>query len=160
MKKLFRLAIVLTLVLTLFGCNKERKIDGKTGETFSTMFFDFVVESAEIVDSYAGYTPEEGNVLLDVVVYSKNTFGEAIPMYISDYILYTENYYWIALEALDETMAPETMELADGASMTYHYVFEILADEAIESIVHFEEYIDTDGNEQEGDTFTVTLNVE
>lgn len=100
------------------------------GDSISTYFFVFTVESAETVDTYAGYTPKEGYKLVDVVINTINTFGDTFEMKNSDYQLQWNGReeQVNSLAALDDTMAPAAHNLPDSESVTFHYVFEVPAD--------------------------------
>ena len=95
----------LTLGTALTGCSGisllngiSEQTEGELGDTMSNMFFDFTVNSAGTVDSYDGYTPSDGNQLILCNITLKNTFGEALPMYDSDFQLQwgdgDEDYAW------------------------------------------------------------------
>ncbi len=64
---------------------KDGQADGEIGTTFRTAFFEYSVDSVAYPSEYEGYTPAAGMQLLDVVITIKNTFGEELPMYNSDF---------------------------------------------------------------------------
>ena len=87
-----------------------------------------------------------------------NTFGEALPMYDSDFQVQwgdgEEDFAW-SLDAYSDKMMPLEWELATDESATYDLVFEVPADLSSFAIVYLEQYTDEDGNSGEGDLFTV-----
>ena len=100
MKKMTkRIALALSMVLfalafTACGPNLlsggdggSKDTEGGIGDTLSNMFFDYTVLEATSPAEYDGYTAAEGNRLIVCSVKVKNTFGETIPMYDSDFQL-------------------------------------------------------------------------
>jgi len=63
----------------------EGYAEGTFGDTFSTKWFDFTVNSAEIVDSYGTLKGSDGYVYLVVNTTITNTCGETIPMFANDF---------------------------------------------------------------------------
>ena len=92
-----RIALALSMVLfalafTACGPNLlsggdggSKDTEGGIGDTLSNMFFDYTVLEATSPAEYDGYTAAEGNRLIVCSVKVKNTFGETIPMYDSDF---------------------------------------------------------------------------
>lgn len=116
-------------------------------------FFGYSFDSATSLDSYPGLTVSDGNKLIDMVITTKNTFGETIEMYAWDYQLQwgsrdNSETFAETFEAVDEDMAPEIYELGDGATITFHYVFEAPADVKDFELCYLEEF---DGEEEAGD---------
>lgn len=71
-------------------------IQGETGETLHTAFFDVTVESAEKYNTYQFedglYQADEGNTYLVVKLKVTNTYEKDLPMSITDFILdYADN---------------------------------------------------------------------
>ena len=133
----------------------------------ANMFFDYTVLEATSPAEYDGYTAAEGNRLIVCSVKVKNTFGETIPMYDSDFQLQWGNIggddddYTFSLDAFNDTMMPLEYELADGEEVTYDLVFEAPADVKDFGLVYLEEYYT--GSESEsgtGDFFSVNFTVE
>ena len=167
----------LTLGTALTGCSGisllngiSEQTEGELGDTMSNMFFDFTVNSAGTVDSYDGYTPSDGNQLILCNITLKNTFGEALPMYDSDFQLQwgdgDEDYAW-SVDPLEEDgsgmptndQMPLEWSMDDGAVETYDLLFEVPADVTNFSIVYLEQYTDEDGNDGQGDLYTVYFTV-
>jgi len=128
---------------------------------------DYTVLEATSPAEYDGYTAAEGNRLIVCSVKVKNTFGETIPMYDSDFQLQWGNIggddddYTFSLDAFNDTMMPLEYELADGEEVTYDLVFEAPADVKDFGLVYLEEYYT--GSESEsgtGDFFSVNFTVE
>lgn len=174
-----RIALALSMVLfalaftacgpNLFsgGDGGSKDTEGGIGDTLSNMFFDYTVLEATSPAEYDGYTAAEGNRLIVCSVKVKNTFGETIPMYDSDFQLQWGNIggddddYTFSLDAFNDTMMPLEYELADGEEVTYDLVFEAPADVKDFGLVYLEEYYT--GSESEsgtGDFFSVNFTVE
>ena len=154
-------AAVLALALCLTACGPNMRAsesvpadtEGDLGTTLSTMFFDYTVLSAESPSAYDGYTALEGKKLLVCSVNVKNDFGEALPMYASDFWLQwgegDEDYAW-PVDPFTDRMTPLEYELADRAEVTYDLLFEVPADQNEFALVYLEEYYDADGNDCTG----------
>lgn len=148
-------------LLAACGGNTE---DGKVGQAVKTHFFDFTVDSAAAVDSYAGYTAADGNQLIDVVVTTKNTFGDTLEMYDTDYQLQwgerdDASNFANPMAPSDDTMAPLAEDLPDGESMTYHYVFEVPADVSDFELCYLEEMESSDNTAEQGNIHFVKFSV-
>lgn len=122
MKKLLSLMLALVLALALFagcgglgdeispgssseagGSNSDGDIHyGNVGDEFSTVFFDFTVLSAELVDAYEGYTAPEGWLLIDSVITVTNTTRYTLPMFNSDFFI-----LWDTDEGTNGDFGPE-----------------------------------------------------
>jgi Telomeric repeat-binding factor 2. len=61
--------------------------DGFLGDTMSTAFFDFSVDSAKVCASADGYTAAAGNQLVVVTMHIQNTATYSMPMYNNDFQL-------------------------------------------------------------------------
>ena len=166
MRKAF-LALVLSaaLLFSLSGCGGFLNLfggdkTGSIGAEMKTEWFAFVVESAKIVPEYEGYTPESGNMLIDVVVTETNTFDSTLPMFDSDFVLQDSSESFVfSLDPFHGSMMPLEFDLAVGETVTYHVVFEVPDSSSGFSLVYLEEYTDTTGNEGTGSTFTVELGI-
>ena len=180
MKKVFSILLGMTLMFSLVGCgttgsssssggssdNKSGVYaedgygEGEMGDVMHTYFFDYVVNSAYICSEYEGYEPEEGNKLLVADVTVKNTSGDTIEMYDSDFqvqwggegdddfdlpITYYE-------DAVSDEQLPEIYELKHRESRTGLLVFEVPEDSGDEYSISYLEAFDDD---TEGDTFFV-----
>lgn len=170
MKKLT--SIFLMVMLLLAGCSAKptgnivaRHSDkedgifyGVPGDTMRNEFFDFIVEKTEVMDSFGGYTAAEDMRLLCVTVKETNTFGEALPMYATDFVLTwdaSDEFYYPLSDLNDSQVMPEEFELAKGESGTYKIVFEIPKDTMEFELIYLEEY----DNDETGDFFVVTIAV-
>lgn len=135
--------------------------EGEVGTTFRTVFFDYSVDSVAYPSDYEGYVPADGYQLLDVVVSIKNTFGEALPMFNSDFQIQwhdlgngSDDYdYGVVMDG-SSTVMPDEYTLEKGDKCTYHIIFEVPA-EAKEFSVSFLELFD---NDTEGDLFFTYFN--
>lgn len=130
--------------------------EGEIGTTFRTYFFDYSVDSAAFPSEYEGYTPDNGMQFLDVVITIKNTFGEELPMYNSDFQIQwhdlgdgPDDYDYGLIIDDSTTIMPDEYGLAKGDSCTYHILYEVPA-EAKEFSVS---YLELFANDTEGDVF-------
>ena len=70
MKKLLAVGCAGAMSLSLAACGdrtgypEDGQAIGEIGDTMHTAFFDFTINSAELADSFDGYTPAEGYELL------------------------------------------------------------------------------------------------
>ncbi len=134
---------------------------GDLGEKMSTCFFDYTVESAQLVDSYDGYTPTDGNVLLDTVLTIQNTDSEELPMSVYDFQVqwgdFNEDEYGFEAEALwgAQDAMQEHYTLAVGDSITTHVVYEVPQSSAngYYVVCYLEEFADG----SQGDLFGTVL---
>lgn len=165
MKRILALAAAAVLALALCSCSGTGKKDGADtpptlGDTVKTIFFDFSVESAQWVDEINGYTPAEGNALLDTVIKIKNTSGDGLPMGIYDFQAQwggegEDDFAFQSEEITGEGIMPVEFEMKKGETAEYHVYYEIPAGSTDLSISYWEVYTDEDGKEVEGDTFFV-----
>ena len=155
-------ALMLTLAFVACSNNSTQGggTDGDIGRTFSTMFFDYTVASAESPAEYDGYTPADGNKLVVLSVTVKNDFGSTLPMYDTDFQLQwgdaDDDFAW-AVDAFNDKMMPLEWELEDKKTITYDMLFEAPADVTEFSLCYLEEYTDRDGNEKTGDFFSANF---
>ena len=135
---------------------EEGYAGGRIGDTFRTEFFDFTVDSVRSVDSYEGYTESENTDLLDVVITVKNTFGEELPMFNSDFQIQwhdlgdkDEDFGFGIIFPESETVMPEEYTQKRAETVTYHIIYEV-PEEADEFSVSYLEYYEDDTT---GDVF-------
>lgn len=169
-KKIISVFLLTAMVFALTACNPlsflknsnqgevitatDGQADGRIGDIMKNTFFQYTVKSAAIVDEYAGYTPEDGYILVDAVVDTKNVFTESIEMYDTDFQIQWgdgDEDYGYPIAALDDTMIPDTYELRRAESKEYHCVYEVPEGSTNFSISYLEQF--TDGSE--GDVFFV-----
>lgn len=138
--KKFLACIVMVFCLMLTACGKPTQVvraqdgyaEGQIGTTFRTAFFDYSVDSVNYPSVYEGYTPDEDMQLVDIVVTIKNTFGEALPMFNSDFWIDwlegDDEYYDFGIEMdSSSTIMPSEYSLANGATCNYHIIYEVPA---------------------------------
>jgi hypothetical protein len=130
-------------------------VTGEIGKEYKTKWFSFTVNSIDRVGRFAGYEPEEGNILLDVVVEEKCTFENAIDMGTFDFFLDAESFeeYIYPLDPLDDTMMPEEFKLAPKERKKYHMVYEVPSDTLGIKLI----YKEIDEEENEHATFTINI---
>ena len=159
MKRFSVILAVLMLALCLAACSNGKK-EGGIGDTLSTMFFDYTVESAECPADYDGYTAADGNKLLVVSVKVKNDFGSTLPMYDTDFQIQwgagDYDFAW-AVDAFNGDMMPLEWELANGKTATYDMLFEVPANQNDFMLVYLEEYTDKEGNSKTGDLYSINF---
>ncbi len=139
----------------------DGQADGEIGTTFRTAFFDYSVDSVAYPSEYEGYTPSEGMQLLDVVITIKNTFGEALPMFNSDFQIQWHDLgdgdddfdFGIEMDS-SSTIMPSEYSLAKGDSCTYHIIYEVPAEAKEFSVSYLEFFSDN----TEGDVFFTVFN--
>lgn len=162
--KKFLACIVMVSCLMLTACGgptvsqvvraQDGYAEGQIGTTFRTAFFDYSVDSVEYPSVYEGYTPDEDMQLVDIVVTIKNTFGEALPMFNSDFWIDwmegDDEYYDYGIEMdSSSTIMPSEFSLANGKTCKYHIIYEVPA-EITSFAVCFEEFFE---DESTGDIF-------
>jgi hypothetical protein len=159
------------LVSLLGGCSAVRNVvnnenvrdfimgnvDGEIGKTYSTRWFDFKIHSVERISEYAGYTPADGHILLDVFIEESNTFGEPIPMGTFDFYLTTDNasYELYPMDPFndDPSMMPAEFSLEDGENVEYHMIFEFPDDSSGVML----KYTEIDEDDNVSATFTIEI---
>lgn len=102
------------------------------GDTVSTLWFDYVVNSADPMDTYEGYTAAEGNKLVVVDLTMKNTFDESVPMFDTDFQLYWGEYgddeWALPLEVYCEAQLPADYYLSIDETREGVLVYEVPSD--------------------------------
>lgn len=174
-KRAFALLTVLALALGLTACGGDSgNNEGRVEDTMETLFFDFTVNSAYLTDSYAGYTPAEGNTLLVVDITVKNTFRESIEMYDTDFQaqwgddaedafaipITTDMETFTEVDPLGERQLPGTYQLAVDEERTGELVYEVPAGHVDFSISYLEQFVDGEGEESTGEVYFVYFTAE
>ena len=170
-KKYLAVTIVIAIVLALTSCGTKAadeikhtiaqmiqgNISGEIGKTYATQWFEFTVESIKSVDSYAGYTPNEGYALVDVLITEKGTFDDdrPTPMGTFDFYMDSDTFsdYLFPLDPIDSTMMPEEFDLEYGEVVTYHMVYEVPEDVSDLKLM----YTEIDEADEEGATFSINV---
>ena len=177
MKKWMKIIFTGLLVLTMTGCGKKGNVvtakdgyaEGSIGDTMSTAWFTFKINSAKLADDYKGTVQADDGMKLAVVnVTLTNTFEEDIPMYDSDFQIQwgegEDDYdFPVTLEEPSlwtEGMLEESYELPVKKSVTGDLVFAV--PEGIHDfLLAFMEYYDTeDEDSEEGDVFFIGFQAE
>lgn len=145
--------------------NNLQNISGKTtgviGDTMSTAWFDFTVNSVSAYgNEYLGYTADHNYRLLVVNVTIENTFDEVNPMFDQDFtITWGDDYHAYPVEQgenLSDDMLPSEYQMNPGDKETGNLLFEIPAGE---TDLKFS-YVEVDDEDNIYDTFTVSFQVE
>lgn len=153
--------------------NESSKIDnfrnnsgsktGSVGDTMSTQWFDFTVNSAVAYgNEYEGYSAERGYQLLVVNVTIKNTFNDVNPMFYSDFTVVwgsSDDYYDYPLqnaESLSDDFLPDTYNMDPGDEVTGSLLYEIPAAETNFKL----SYVEVDDEDTVYDTYTVSFQVD
>lgn len=172
-KKIASLFCAALLAVSSAGCSpkgdgnvvtpgEDGYAEGKLGDTMRSSFFDYIVNSAYICDSYEDYTPQAGYGLLVADVTVNNTFGETIPMFDSDFQVqwssdakdafdYPVTYYLDGEAGLGDEVLPAQYDISKDESRTGLLIFEVPTGET-EFSISYMEYFDDDTT---GDTFFV-----
>lgn len=176
-KKFASILAIAMLAVSLAGCgsdggkvvmpNEDGYAEGKMGDTMRNSFFDYSVNSAYICDTYGNYIPQDGYELLVADMTVKNTFGEPLPMFDSDFQVhwdpdaadafdYPITFYLEDEIGLGNEMLPKQYDLAEDESRTGLLVFEVPVD-GKEFSISYMEYFDDNTS---GDTFYVFFDAE
>ena len=148
-------------VNSVISADEDGYAEGGVGDTFRTVFFDWSLDSVSYPSEYEGYVPAEGMQLLDCVITVKNTFGEELPMFNSDFQIQWHDLgdgdedFGYGIEMDDSsTVMPSEFGLANRDSCTYHVVYEVPADASEFSVSYLEFFSDN----TEGDVFFAYFN--
>lgn len=143
--------------------NNSGRTTGSVGDTMSTQWFDFTVNSAAAYgNEYEGYFAERGYQLLVVNVTIKNTFNDVNPMFYSDFTVVwgsSDDYYDFPLqnaESLSDDFLPDTYNMDPGDEVTGNLLFEIPAAETNFKL----SYVEVDDADNIYDTYTVSFQVD
>ncbi|MDR2131799.1 MAG: hypothetical protein LBP30_00445 [Clostridiales Family XIII bacterium] len=131
------------------------EVTGEIGQTYSTKWFEFTVQSIDEVSEYEGYSPAEGSVLYDVLITEKGTFEEPSPMGTFDFYMDAPSFpdYVYPIDPLNEDMMPLEFDLAKDQTVEYHMVYEIPADVSGLNLM----YTEVDEDDNEGVTFNIPI---
>ena len=125
-------AIALTACDAIPGMGGNDTGESHVGDAVSTLWFDYVVNSAEPMETYEGYTAAEGNKLVVVDLTMKNTFDESVPMFDTDFQLYWGEYgddeWALPLEVYCEAQFPADYYLSINETREGVLVYEVPSD--------------------------------
>lgn len=128
------------------------------GTALKTYFFDYTVESVESAREYDGYTAEGGNKLVLITTKVKNTFGEELPMFDTDFQIQwgagDEDYAW-NLDSFNDEMMPYSISLPASTTAEYFLVYEVPESITDFTFVYLEEFDDDSTGEFYEIAFTV-----
>lgn len=133
-KRVAAIFISFAMALSFVGCTGIRNKNVALGETFQTAWFYMNVKSATKVPSYGSYTAEEGNTLIDVVIYLENTFTDVLTMsdmefYLNDPV--DSDYIYVPIDPesiASEDVAPAEFTLAINGKAEYHFIYQVPSD--------------------------------
>ena len=170
MKKVLAAAAAGLLALSLAGCGKEqaKTLEGTTGDTLSTMFFDYTVTNARLEDEMAGMLGHDGYKLLVVDVTVTNSGKNPITMTDADFYITWgdgEKDYDYPITMYDTTQLsdrqmPAKYELQPEGSKSGELIFAV-PPETTEFGLKTQDYY-TEGDSQEpvaGDIYTVSFKI-
>lgn len=182
MKKIASLLLATLMTVSLVGCGdsseslsgtndiypEEGYAEGGLEDVMHTYFFNYTVNSAYICEEYEGYVPADGFDLLVADVTVKNTSGESITMYDTDFQIQWGDddnddafdvpvtYYMETTQSLGDDVFPYEYDLANKESRTGLLIFEVPEGEPEYSLSYLE-YFDDDTS---GDVFFVFFSAE
>jgi hypothetical protein len=171
-KSFLILALLMMMVLIPSGCGNSIRqaaletaqsavdllsgdVTGETGKTYATQWFEFTVQSINEVPEYAGYTPQSGYTLYDVLITETGAFEDPSPMGTFDFYMDAESFaeYVYPLDPLNDEMMPMEFELAKDETVEYHMVYEVPSDVTDLKLM----YTEVDEQENEGVTFSIPI---
>lgn len=94
MKKIISVCLAFAMLLALSACgegglsltgSKNNNKEGYIGDTLSTYWFDFTVDGAYSCSEYEGYAAGSGKKLVVVSLTLKNTWGQSVDMWDTDF---------------------------------------------------------------------------
>lgn len=174
MRRLASAVLTGVLALTLVGCGTKEEVkvlDGTIGDTLSTLFFDYTVNSFRLEDSLDGVTPHDGYKFLVVDVTITNTSGSAITMTDRDFFITWDNndknhdYPYTVYDS--KQLVPnqlgeeyEVKDEKDDDSVTGSLVFAVPPDRTDFALKTQDYYIKNDtGETVEGDVYTISFKI-
>lgn len=103
------------------------------GDTISTAWFDFTIDSVEVASEYEGYAAGEGNKLLVVQLSLKSTYTTSSDMFREDFVvgwdLDDEDFDYVEpLSAYCDAQFPDEYSLGINQSRSGILVYEVQAD--------------------------------
>lgn len=142
----------------------EGSADAGLNTVMRTRFFDFCINEAEVLDSYNGYTPADGNKLLAVTLAVSTFRTDEIPMYDSDFPLYwvvgeeQANGYPVTNNDVEvEGVLPAQYDLTAGDMRRGILLYEVPADAELFLLTYEENYSNAEGEDLTGDSFYVSI---
>ncbi|MDR1616602.1 MAG: hypothetical protein LBR98_06275 [Syntrophomonadaceae bacterium] len=142
---------------TVIPVIQNENVQGIIGATYATQWFEFTVAYINLPSRYAGYTPADGKILVDVFMKEKGLFEEPVLMGTFDFYMDSSTFeeYVYPLDPIDDSMMPLEFYLAKDQTAEYHMIYEIPGDTSDLQLM----YTELNAEEQEGATFTVSLHL-
>lgn len=159
MRRWWSLLLVAAILTSVSGCSwgqNKGTGDYAPGDTISTYWFDFSLDTVDVIDSYDGYRPASGNQLVACRLSLKNTFDEDISMSQTDFFLLwphasgdtsseqDEMTGTYALPKFSNRQLEDTYNLEPGESREGDLVFEVPETTGRAALVFEEYYVDSE----------------
>lgn len=177
MKKFVSFLLALMMLGSLAACNgldlnlfqKSGSKEGYIGDTMSTYWFDFTIEDAYSCAEYDGYTAREGYQLVVAEMTLKNTFGQSVDMWDTDFMILwddpdEDNRVDFTVPVYSEEQFPEEYSLGINKSRSGLLIYEVPEEFRDFAIVFQEVYEDekdpTNEDGIDGDAFFVSFTAE
>lgn len=141
-------------LLAAEGREYDQLYTGNMKETLTNSFFDFTINSAELVSEIDGYAPQqEGYSFVVANITVKNIMEDAIPVGNYDFYILWNGGQDVSYLSFNDDMYPDDVELAAGDTLSGDLVFEVPSD-ATDIMVAYDEIWDDDFV---GSTYAVAL---
>ncbi|MFG6350248.1 MAG: DUF4352 domain-containing protein [Oscillospiraceae bacterium] len=175
MKKFVTAVLALAMLLSLTACNglsfkpgggsSSDDKEGYIGDTLSTYWFDFTVDDAYSCSEYSGYTAGSGKQLVVVSMTLKNTWGQSVDMWDSDFPLLwggeDDGDLDYPIAPVSDEQFPQEYSLGINQSKSGVLVYEAPADYRDFSLAFLEVFEDEDNEEgRDGDLYFVDFTAE
>ena len=171
MKKIVAAAAAGLLALSIAGCSGTKgakNLNGKAGETLSTMFFDYTVTTYRLEDEMQGMLGHDGYKLLVVDVTVTNNGESPITMSDADFFIswgdgekdYDYPISMYTTTQLSERQLPAKYNLDAAASKSGELIFAVPPDKTEFGLKTQDYYTEGDSSEPvEGDIYTVSFKI-
>lgn len=155
--------LICALAFALAACAPEREqaasaVTEVSGEPLATLFFKYSAASAQWLDYFEDYVPEDAETLIELKLTVQNTTDAPQTMYDSDFILRwaEDDFAWMR-DAMTEEMYPAQFVLEAGESATYSVLFTVPKAEKLFTLEYTEQF-SADGVEtQTGATYQIKI---
>jgi len=137
----------------------QGEIEAEIGNTYTTQWFDFTVEHIKRIDGYANQVPQNGYMLINVLITKRGTFYDTspVPVGIFDFYMnssaFEERIY--PINPLSDYMMPREFNLFYNETVTFHMIYEVPKDVPDLTLVHTE----WDETDRKGASFSISINL-